>query len=107
MPPSKWQLPQCSAASGAMSSCQFGRAAGGASPVVGVGSVVAVSVGLSASMVTALGLPVTALLSSAALLPPRLLPLAVLGSVAAFVVHLLADRLAPPQAAAGAALQHG
>ena len=34
----------CSAASGAMSSCQFGRAAGGASPVVGVGSVVAVSV---------------------------------------------------------------
>lgn len=70
-------------------------------------AVVAVSVGLSASMVTALGLPVTALLSSAALLPPRLLPLAVLGSVAAFVVHLLADRLAPPQAAAGAALQHG
>lgn len=70
-------------------------------------AVVAVSVGLSASMVTALGLPVTALLSSAALLPPRLLPLAVLGSVAAFVVHLLADRLAPPQAAADAALQHG
>jgi len=63
--------------------------------------VVAVSVGLSAAMVTAVGMPVTALLSSAALLPSRLLPLAVLGGVAAHAVHLLAEQLAPP--AGGAA----
>ena len=48
MPPSVWQLPQCWDASGAMSSCQFGRAAAGSSPVVGVGSLVAVSVALPA-----------------------------------------------------------
>jgi len=57
--------------------------------------VVAVSVGICAAMVTALGLPVTALLGAVARLPPDLLPPGVLGGVTAYTVHLAAEALAP------------
>jgi H+/Cl- antiporter ClcA len=50
----------------------------------------AVGVGLSAAMATALGTPVTGALLAASLLTPNLVPLALLGVVAAHVVHLLA-----------------
>ena len=53
----------------------------------------AVGVGLSASMATALGTPMTAALIAASLLPSDLLPLALLAIVAAHTVHLLAERV--------------
>ncbi len=62
-----------------------------------IGSVpltLALAVGLSASMATALAFPVLAALNAAAILPPSVLPLAVLGIVAAHTVHLLAGQLA-------------
>lgn len=54
----------------------------------------ALAVGLSASMATALAFPVIAALNAAAILPASLLPLALLGIVAAHAVHLLADQVA-------------
>lgn len=57
--------------------------------IPGIPMPLAVGVGLSAAMATALGTPVTAALVAASLLSPRLLPLAVLGVVAAHAVDLM------------------
>ncbi|MEI8238583.1 MAG: chloride channel protein [Actinomycetota bacterium] len=54
---------------------------------------VAVGVGLSAAMATALAAPATAAMIAAALVGPALLPLALLGIVVAHTVHLLADQV--------------
>lgn len=53
----------------------------------------AVGVGLACAIATGLGSPVTAALIAAMLLGPTILPLAVLGVVAAHTVHLLAEQL--------------
>lgn len=53
----------------------------------------AVGVSLACAIATGLGSPVTAALIAAMLLGPTILPLAVLGVVAAHTVHLLAEQL--------------
>jgi H+/Cl- antiporter ClcA len=55
---------------------------------------IAVGVGISAAMATALAAPATAAMIAAALVGPALLPLALLGIVVAHTVHLLADQAA-------------
>ncbi len=71
-----------------------------------VGSIplyVAVAVGMAAAITTALGLPATAAITAASILAPEVLPLALLGLVAAYVVHLLADHLVSVGGAGGQA----
>jgi H+/Cl- antiporter ClcA len=59
----------------------------------GVPLYVAVAVGIASAMVTAMRLPATAALTAASILSPVVLPIALLGLVAAYAVHLLADHL--------------
>ncbi|MCX6520025.1 MAG: chloride channel protein [Actinobacteria bacterium] len=64
----------------------------------------ALAVGLSASMATAMAFPVIAAVNAAAILPSSVLPLALLGIVAAHAVHLLAAQLttgSPARSSAG------
>lgn len=61
---------------------------------------VAWGVGLAAAMATALGTPVLAVLVVASVESPAMLPLAVVGVVAAHTVHLLGDQLRAAQQSA-------
>ncbi|MCB0980646.1 MAG: chloride channel protein [Acidimicrobiaceae bacterium] len=63
----------------------------------------ALAVGMSAAMATALRYPVVASLNAAAMVPATLLPLSLIGVVAAHSVHLLADEVtaARPQPSGG------
>jgi H+/Cl- antiporter ClcA len=75
----------------------FVGGAAGLAMHLAIGSIpltVALAVGLSASMTTALSFPIIAAVSAASILPASVLPLALLGVVTADAVHLLADQLA-------------
>ena len=63
---------------------------------------IALAVGLSAAMATALSFPVIAAVNAAAILPASVLPLALLGIVTAHAVHLLASQLTAVVAPASA-----